>query len=65
MHLHAKSPIFVPERFQSEIEKLSKAALMDLVWDYATRSAAIQTEDGIMDEFRAQAEIVVLHRKRK
>ena len=66
MHLNAKLPMFVPTRFQDEIEKLSKAALMDLAWDYATRCAEDgNTEDGIMAEFRKSAGIITTHRKRR
>jgi len=63
MHLRAIPPVFLPYRFQPEIEKLSKAALMDLAWDYATRCAEGDTHDAIMDELRKSAEIVTLHRK--
>ena len=38
MHLNAKPPVFVPVEYRREMEKLSKAALMDIAWDYAVRS---------------------------
>lgn len=65
MHLKAKRPIFVPERFQREIEQLSKASLMDIAWDYAQNFAENQTDDGIMDEFRKRSEIIMTYRNRK
>ena len=65
MNLKNKPPMFVPTRFQDEIEKLSKAALMDIAWDYATRCAAAQTDDSVMTELRAQIDIIQIHRNRK
>ena len=35
MNLKNKRPVFVTLEFYDEIERLSKAALMDMVWDYA------------------------------
>jgi hypothetical protein len=64
MHLKARPPIFLPCEFQAEIEKLSKAALMDLAWDYATRCTEGEGVEDIMAELRKSAEIVTLHRKR-
>lgn len=64
MHLKAKTPIFAPRRFWPEIEKLSKAALIDLVWDYATTSAIDpMSEESIMTALRERAETIKLHRK--
>jgi hypothetical protein len=65
MNLKNQPPIFVPPRFCSEIEKLSKATLMDMVWDYATRSVGDETaESAIMIEVRATAEAITIHRER-
>ena len=61
MNLKNQPPIFVPEHFQREMEKLSKAALMDMVWDYAFQIAGGQYVS-TMDEIRNRAEIVLLHR---
>ena len=65
MHLKNQPPIFVPEQFRAEIEKLSKAALMDLAWDFATRCAGASSDDtnAVMAELRTAAGIVVEHRK--
>ncbi len=66
MHIKAQRPVFVPAQYRTEIELLSKAALMDMVWDYAQRCC----EDGvsaepsrIMSEFRDTREIILAHRK--
>jgi hypothetical protein len=60
MNLKNKPPLFVPRQFQSEIEKLSKAALMDMVWDLATRAAGADelAVNEIMGEVRHTAEII-------
>jgi len=64
MHLKARPPIFVPHQFQAEIEKLSKAALMDIVWDYATRCCAADDDsDAIMEELRVIAALITGYRK--
>lgn len=66
MHLKNQPPVFVPEEFQAEIEKLSKAALMDMVWDYAMQIAGGENQ-GVsitMDEFRKRREIILTHRSR-
>lgn len=62
MHLNAQRPIFVPEEFQAEIEKMSKAALMDLAWDFATSCSGHGDRSEIMDEFRLRRDIILLHR---
>jgi len=63
MHLKNQPPIFIPQEYWDEIEKLSKAALMDLAWDYASSTAASEANGEIMTELRKRIEIVVLHRK--
>ncbi len=45
MNLKNQPPVLVPEAYQPEIEKLSKAALMDLVWSFAARCAGSQADD--------------------
>lgn len=57
MHIRAQLPIFVPFEHRGEIEALSKAALMDLVWDMCA------TSDDPMAEFRARRDIVLTHRR--
>ncbi len=63
MHLNAKRPVFVPAQYCGEIEKLSKAALMDMVWDYAAQNAGTEQDgEAVMKEFRARREIIQHHR---
>lgn len=63
MHLKNWPPIFVPAQFQREIESLSKAALMDLAWDFAARLSGTEQADAVMRELRAGADIVQHHRR--
>jgi hypothetical protein len=65
MNLKNQPPVFVPRQHCAEIEKLSKAALMDMVWDLATRCAgtSMAEPDRIMTEVRTTAEIVTRYRK--
>ena len=62
MNLKNQKPVFVPFEFWPEIEKMSKAALMDMVWDYAFQIAG-ESPDGAMDEIRRRREIIMAHRK--
>jgi hypothetical protein len=63
MNLKNQPPIFVPAQYRAEIEQLSKAALMDMVWDYATQLAMTPTNDETaMDEFRQRRDIILTHR---
>ena len=43
MNLKNQPPVFVPNQFRKEIEALSKATLMDMVWDLATRNCPLAT----------------------
>ncbi len=66
MHLKAQRPIFVPAEFCGEIEQLSKAALMDMVWDYAQRSCegGVAADPArVMSEFRDTREVILTHRE--
>ena len=71
MHLKNQPPVYVPDEHQAEIEKLSKAALMDMVWDYAMQFAGVtdyvfDAEEGkAIAEFRARREIILAMRKRQ
>jgi len=57
-----KPPVLVPPEYRDELAKLSKAALMDMVWDYAMSrtwaSGTTPTREAILAEFRARWEIV-------
>jgi len=64
MHLKAQGPVFVPDKFQAEIEKLSKATLIDMVWDYAGQCCEnVDHPDEIMAELRKRAETILIYRK--
>lgn len=63
MNLKNKPPIFVPPQHQRELEQLSKAALMDVVWDYATRISGSVDPEAIMTELRAERDVILTHRK--
>ena len=64
MNLKNQRPIFVPDEFCREIEGMTKAALMDLVWDFATTSVDGEATDAnVMNALRSRAEIVLGHRK--
>lgn len=62
MHLKNQPPFFVPFQFQAEIEKCSKAFLMDIVWDYCMERGE-QMPDKAIAEFRARATTIGIHRR--
>lgn len=62
MRRNAIAPIFVPQQFQREVECCSKAALMDMLWDYITRNVGDFPQDQL-EEFRKTREIILTHRK--
>jgi hypothetical protein len=37
MHIKNRPPVLVPDAYRVDFERLSKAALMDMVWDYAAQ----------------------------
>lgn len=65
MHLNAQRPVFVPEQYCAEIEKMSKAALMDMVWDLATRCSGGDdlAHFKVMEEVRSTRDIILHYRK--
>lgn len=64
MHMKNKGPVLIPLRHIAEVEKLSKAALMDVVWSLAARcSQSADDAESVMTEFRAEWEVVKQHRK--
>jgi len=78
MNLKNQPPVFVPAEVEAELEKLSKAALMDLVWDYAVQmtndlapahlathgaSATGAAVDAALNEFRERREVILRHRQ--
>lgn len=63
MGITKRPPIFVPAKYRTEIEKLSKAALMDVVWDLcAMRAESADDDDLVFTEFRQARDIILLHR---
>lgn len=62
MNLKNQPPALVPYEFRKEIEALSKAALMDMVWDYAYQMSGANLMDDGMNEFRARRAIIETHR---
>ena len=65
MHPKNHPPIFVPPAFVPELEHMTKAALMDLVWDLATATLDGGTPDEIMSEVRKCAAFVVVYREQQ
>jgi hypothetical protein len=63
MNLQNQPPLFVPVQCRHEIENLSKAALMDLVWDLATIATGACEPEAIMFTVRRHAKVVLRHRK--
>lgn len=64
MNLKNQRPIFVPSQLCEEVERLSKAALMDIAWCMATRLSGQEEDPGlIMRELRKERDAVVLLRK--
>lgn len=64
MHLNAQPPIFVPDAHCREIEALSKAALMDIVWNLAAMCSDFCDDPAaVMAVFRKEAEVVLAQRK--
>ena len=67
MNLKNQPPVFVPLDHLSEFERLSKAALMDMVWDYALQIAGVDGGPSAiaagMKEFRDRREIILVHRQ--
>jgi hypothetical protein len=65
MNLKNQPPIFVHEAYRAEIEKLSNAALMDIVWDLAQRCAG-ETDDRprqtMEEEIRRTADVIMTYR---
>jgi hypothetical protein len=43
MNLKNQRPVLIPTTCQPEIESMSKAALMDMVWSFATRCVGVET----------------------
>jgi hypothetical protein len=58
-----RGPVLVPSEHRGEIAKLSKAALMDMVWDLCGESFKQPDNADVMIKFRQNWKVVELHRK--
>jgi hypothetical protein len=63
MHPKNKPPIVVPTEFVPEMERLTKAALMDLVWNLGTTINTTGRTHDIEAEVRRRAAFVVTLRE--
>jgi hypothetical protein len=62
MNLKNQKPIFVPRKHWAAMEKLSKAAMMDVLWDMAYAGAGCD-ETRAAKELFERMDIIVHHRK--
>ena len=65
MNLKNQPPVLVPQEYWKEMEELSKAALMDIVWDYAKSHAGDPDENVIIEDLRRVRNFVINQRKRE
>ena len=63
MNLKNQPPIFVPDQFRAEIEGLSKAALMDIAWNFAKQCTYRQDHTKVIDTFRTEVAVTLGYRK--
>jgi hypothetical protein len=64
MHLGNQRPVLVPESYWRELEALSKAALMDVVWSFAVRCCGQEDMPRrALDEFFKERDAVLAIRK--
>lgn len=63
MSVNKRPPAFVPAAHYAEVMALTKAALADMVWDYAQQIAGSDVDTDIMREFRERAEMILTYRK--
>jgi hypothetical protein len=62
MSRNAKPPALVRAKHRAEVERLSKAALVDMVWSFAVRCAGNDLPAEVMAEFRREREAVLTAR---
>lgn len=60
MNINHRPPVLVPVDHRAEVEEMSKAALMDLVWWLCASRPALPTT---LDEFRFQRRRVEIMRQ--
>lgn len=65
MNLKNQRPVFVPQEFFAEFDGLSKAALMDIAWDFAKQlSEAPESDDAATAvELRKRAHLINHYRR--
>ncbi len=64
MNLKNQKPVLVPIVYWAELERVSKAALMDIVWSLAARCTGLRPgAPAIMDEFRRERDDVLAVRE--
>jgi hypothetical protein len=64
MHMKAKRPVLVPHEFVAELDRLSKATLMDLAYDLAaTQSENADEPEAVMTALRERLATVQIHRE--
>src|SRR5262245_40210356 len=65
VNLKNQPPIFMLAQYHPEIEKLSKAPLMDMVWDYAMQMCGASDDDEAMKELRDKRDLILDHRRQE
>ena len=64
MHPKNHPPVFVPHEYVAEFDRLTKAALMDLVWEMTTENLN-EDPDKIMAAIRERAAYIVTYREQQ
>ena len=64
MNLKNQPPVFVPPEYWAELERISKAALMDIAWDYARQMTGPDDPAAVMTSLMERAELIQMYRKR-
>jgi hypothetical protein len=66
MGITKKPPVFVPAAYRSEIEKMSKAALMDMAWDLAAQCVeSADDPEQVITKFRENRDIILSYRSQR
>ena len=64
MNLKNQPPVLVDPAYRSEVEELSKAALMDIAWSFAVRCCGVEgLPRQAMEEFRRERDAILAVRK--
>ena len=66
MRVNGKVPVLLPEDLWPVLDGISKAALMDLVWDYAVTDHGEEADvEGTAKLMRKRLGVVLHHRKQQ